>query len=279
MWDAITGIGEELGYKVYDWIHSAYEWGRDLIQNFFDGIKEKWNEHKKFWEGFGEYVYDYLHHSTPEKGPLKDDDKWGGDLMDNFIGGAEAKEKELARTFAGIAQTAADALEVDAHGVSFEGAIKAAQDAQRGIEAAETIIDVQFDTSAIASAVEQIKKTPIELEATLDTDAIQSAIKSITVGANVDINPINEAIQSLNFEPAVNAEVLTSAVGQEAATVNPATTPAEYAQTTNVSFAGAEIKIVVEGADRNGADIADEIADRLAFMDNLANLKAGKVAL
>ena len=245
--DWFAGIGTEIGYKFEEVIEAAKQWGKDLIEGFINGCKEAWNKWKGFWEDIGEGIYDFLHHSTPEKGPLKDDDKWGGDLMDNFIGGAEAKEKELARTFAGIAQTAADALEVDAHGVSFEGAIKAAQDAQRGIDAAGKIIDVRFDMNAIAAAIEQIEKTPIVLEATLDTDSI-------------------------------NPEILTGTVSREASMLNSAT-PADYGQATNVSFAGAEIKIVAEGADRNGADIADEIADRLAFMDNLANLKAGKVAL
>lgn len=106
-----AGIGEEIGYKLADVIEEAKQWGKDLIQNFIDGCKEAWNKWEHFWEGIGEDIYDFLHHSTPEKGPLKDDDEWGADFMENFIGGAASKEDELIDTVEGIATDVEDAMQ------------------------------------------------------------------------------------------------------------------------------------------------------------------------
>lgn len=112
--DWFAGIGTDIGYKVADWVEDAKQWGMDLIQNFIDGCKEVWNKWEGFWEGVGETIYDYLHHSTPEKGPLKDDDKWGADFMDNFITGAAGKEDELVKTVDDIADSVSDAMRIDA---------------------------------------------------------------------------------------------------------------------------------------------------------------------
>lgn len=84
-------------------VDRAWEWGSDIVDNFIGGIKSMWDEWSDTWEDFGGLIYDLLHHSTPEKGPLKDDDKWTKDMMDNFIGGITAKQGELQRTVDGTA--------------------------------------------------------------------------------------------------------------------------------------------------------------------------------
>ncbi len=38
----------------------------------------------------------YLHHSTPDKGPMRDDDKWGGELVMNIVNGMRTMEPALA---------------------------------------------------------------------------------------------------------------------------------------------------------------------------------------
>lgn len=68
-------------------ITSAMNWGSDLINNFMGGAKSKWDEWNSTWEDFGGVIYDLLHHSTPEKGLLKNDDEWMPDMMYNFISG------------------------------------------------------------------------------------------------------------------------------------------------------------------------------------------------
>lgn len=91
-------------------VEGALNWGRDLIENFMQGAKEKIEAWNNFWEEVGFTIYDLLHHSTPEKGPLKDDDEWGGDLMDNLINGVKSKEKALSDTIKSVAENISETL-------------------------------------------------------------------------------------------------------------------------------------------------------------------------
>lgn len=85
-------------------IDIAWNWGSDIIDNFIGGLKSKWDEWTDTWEEFGEFIYDLLHHSTPEKGLLKDDDKWMPDMMDNLIHGITSKQSELQHTISDTAE-------------------------------------------------------------------------------------------------------------------------------------------------------------------------------
>ena len=85
-------------------IDIAWSWGSDIIDNFIGGLKSKWDEWTDTWEEFGEFIYDLLHHSTPEKGLLKDDDKWMPDMMDNLIHGITSKQSELQHTISDTAE-------------------------------------------------------------------------------------------------------------------------------------------------------------------------------
>lgn len=105
--EKVKGIPDAFG----ELVDSALNWGRDLIENFMQGAKEKIEAWNSFWEEVGFTIYDILHHSTPEKGPLKDDDKWGGDLMDNLINGVKSKKKELSDTIKGVAENIKETFE------------------------------------------------------------------------------------------------------------------------------------------------------------------------
>ena len=85
-------------------IDIAWNWGTDIIDNFIGGLKSKWDEWTDTWEEFGGFIYDLLHHSTPEKGLLKDDDKWMPDMMDNLIHGITSKQSELQHTISDTAE-------------------------------------------------------------------------------------------------------------------------------------------------------------------------------
>lgn len=98
--ELIAKIGDPIG----DVVEDAWDWGSDLISNFIDGIEEKFWELEDALEGVGETVFDWLHHSTPEKGPLKDDDEWGGDLVDNLINGMLERKNSLVNTVKSLAE-------------------------------------------------------------------------------------------------------------------------------------------------------------------------------
>ena len=92
------------------------QWGKDLVDNFIAGIKEKMAELEKSLEDFGGMVYDYLHHSEPEKGKLADDEKWGSDFAQNFIDGITEKSSALQQAVENMAGNISGAFEI---GVNF----------------------------------------------------------------------------------------------------------------------------------------------------------------
>jgi phage-related minor tail protein len=75
--DSIWKIGEACGQivkKIVDALGLGEYWeaGMKVIDEFMGGVKEKWESWKKWWEGFGEAVYDYLHGTGGDE-PLIDE--------------------------------------------------------------------------------------------------------------------------------------------------------------------------------------------------------------
>lgn len=65
----------------------ALQWGKDLIGNFVDGIKEKWNALKDTVSDIAEGIADFLGFSEPEKGPLSNFHTYGPDMMKLYAQG------------------------------------------------------------------------------------------------------------------------------------------------------------------------------------------------
>lgn len=84
-------------------IDDAKNWGTDLIQNFIDGIS---GMKDKVTEKAGEIasvISDFFHHSTPEKGPLANDDEWMPDFMANLADGIEKNRDLVQKATEGVA--------------------------------------------------------------------------------------------------------------------------------------------------------------------------------
>lgn len=73
----------------------ALQWGKDMLQNFIDGIKEKFPFLSEAISWITGEVDDNLGHSVPKKGPLKDDNKWMPDFMDNLVSGIRNNRPKL----------------------------------------------------------------------------------------------------------------------------------------------------------------------------------------
>jgi phage-related tail protein len=101
--NSFTDAWEQLKTWWDEKIPDAKQWGSDLIQNLIDGIKAKYAELRNAVSEAANIISDYLHHTTPETGPLKDDDKWGIHFVDNWIGGVKSKLPELQSTHKKIA--------------------------------------------------------------------------------------------------------------------------------------------------------------------------------
>lgn len=87
---SITNVGTwftGLGDKIAGLASKAWEWGRDLVKSFIDGIKNKFDELEGTMEHFGELVYDYIHFSEPDKGALSNFETYAPDMVHSFAKG------------------------------------------------------------------------------------------------------------------------------------------------------------------------------------------------
>lgn len=75
----------------------ATKWGKDMIDNFINGINEKvgklWNSIKDIGKG----ISDFLGFSVPEKGPLSDADTWMPDMIDLLTNGINQQKDKLLK--------------------------------------------------------------------------------------------------------------------------------------------------------------------------------------
>ena len=81
-------------------VDKAKEWGGDLIRNFVDGIKQKWEDLKNGVKTVAQSIKDYLGFSEPDKGPLSDFHTYAPDMIDLFIQGLQQGERRLQNQLA-----------------------------------------------------------------------------------------------------------------------------------------------------------------------------------
>lgn len=74
-------------------LSAALEWGKDLIQNFIDGILSKWDDLKETVKGVAGSIKEFIGFSEPKKGPLSNFHTYAPDMMQLFAQGI----KENAR--------------------------------------------------------------------------------------------------------------------------------------------------------------------------------------
>ena len=90
-WADFAAKGREIIPAVGDGIRSAIDaaknWGRDLIQNFLDGIKQKWQALKEGVANVANTVKSFLGFSEPDEGPLSDFHTYAPDMMELFAKG------------------------------------------------------------------------------------------------------------------------------------------------------------------------------------------------
>lgn len=99
-WGKIIEVGGQLVEKVKSGfsqkVQDAKNWGRDIIQNFINGIKEKWESLKQTVKNVAQTVKDFLGFSEPEKGPLSDFHTYAPDMMQLFAKGIADNENVVA---------------------------------------------------------------------------------------------------------------------------------------------------------------------------------------
>lgn len=106
-WGKVFEIGAQIIEKIKGGFTSksaeSQRWGRDLIDNFINGIKEKWEHLKQTVKNVAQSVKDFLGFSEPEKGPLSNFHTYAPDMMDLFAKGIRDNENvvtdQIAKSF------------------------------------------------------------------------------------------------------------------------------------------------------------------------------------
>lgn len=145
--DTLTGgqlskIKDLFVQKFTDLKNSALTWGKDIIEGFVQGIKDKIEKVKEVANGVGQAVKDRLGHSHPTQGPMADDYKWMPDMMKLFAKGI--------RDYTGIVTSAVDSVATDIS-VGMNGYQSQAGDTQ----ALGAAISGSLDSASIYAAVRE----------------------------------------------------------------------------------------------------------------------------
>ncbi len=132
----LTGALSKIGSTLTTWIQifiekmgelgvDALNWGRDIIDNLVNGIKNNLGSLISTVKHVASLIAQYLHFSVPEKGPLSDADQWGGHLIENIMHGIEGKLpalQALIRQTAGAMVPTVGGVPVGAAGAGLGGA-------------------------------------------------------------------------------------------------------------------------------------------------------------
>lgn len=91
----ITGLPGQVRSAFANLASNALTWGKDMIQNFIDGITSKFQAIKDKFTSIAELAKDLLGFSVPKEGPMHDADTWMPDMIDLFIQGIERNKARM----------------------------------------------------------------------------------------------------------------------------------------------------------------------------------------
>lgn len=96
---------ERSSWKVRHIGNSSWSWGRDLMQNLVNGINWMINDLYNAVCDVANLIWEYLHFSVPEKGPLTSVNSWMPDFMENLADGINKSKKIVAKAVESVAES------------------------------------------------------------------------------------------------------------------------------------------------------------------------------
>lgn len=127
--DAATAIGTTVQQTLLSFSRQATDWGKGLGSNFASGITSQISAVATAAGKLASAAAAPLHHSTPDIGALKDDDKWGAEMVANFAASMREMIPAVQSASMMVAQAAAfspqagayNGIGVAANGISAAG--------------------------------------------------------------------------------------------------------------------------------------------------------------
>ena len=100
----IAELGTKIKEKFIDIKNQAIQWGKDMIQNFIDGIKAKFEAVKEAVTSIADTVKSILGFSLPKEGPLHQFNEWPRHMMQQYADGIEAARFLVKDAITDVAQ-------------------------------------------------------------------------------------------------------------------------------------------------------------------------------
>lgn len=82
----------------------ALKWGKDFIEGFINGIKEKVQGVKDAISGVADNIKSVIHFSRPDEGPLRDYEEWMPDMMEGLASGIDNNSEVVIGKVRAMAQ-------------------------------------------------------------------------------------------------------------------------------------------------------------------------------
>ena len=84
--------------------NEAWSWGADIIDNIVNGIRNKINDVANVVSNVANTIWEFLHFSVPEKGPLTKFESWMPDFMNGLASGIKKNQKVVEKAVNGVAE-------------------------------------------------------------------------------------------------------------------------------------------------------------------------------
>lgn len=155
--DAVRGAVDAIGGTLQGMVSNAMNWGRDFIQNFIGGIKERMSGLLDSVKEMAEQVSSYLHFSVPDTGPLADADTWMPDFMQLLAEGVEKNTPTLLNRVQNAArQIRAAYNDLNAPAVAVAGSVTMRTDPMKRMDRGtdDMIATLRSGFNAVCKAVE-----------------------------------------------------------------------------------------------------------------------------
>ena len=107
--ELVTKVKEGFSSKVRE----AFQWGKDIIQNFIDGVLAKWESLKSTVKNVANTVKDYLGFSEPKEGPLSDFHTYAPDMMELYAKGINDNIDKVQNSVADVSKSIAGEFTAD----------------------------------------------------------------------------------------------------------------------------------------------------------------------
>ena len=113
----ITNLKNDITNTITELVNNALQWGRDMMQNFLNGIVEKARAVVDAVKNVAGEIASDLHFTVPDKGPLRAFNEWPRHMMDQYAEGIEAGRylvrNAVSDVTADVALMGSDALTAD----------------------------------------------------------------------------------------------------------------------------------------------------------------------